>query len=57
MNLPDENQWLKHGAVAFVPDTNAENQRSEKSYINMSIMICTHNIWVIKLISWAVHMA
>jgi len=46
MNLPDDdNQWLKHGAVAVRSDAFGDNQGSKKDYVMLRFMVCTHQIF------------
>ena len=43
MNLPDDDdQWLKHGAVAIRSDAFGDNQWSKKRLCYVELVVCTH---------------
>jgi len=45
MNLPDDNQWLKHGAVAIRRDAFSDIQGNKQVWVMMSFMVYTHQIF------------
>jgi hypothetical protein len=50
MNLPEDSQCFKHGAVALTSDGISGNQGSEKDFIHNDELcgMYSPNIWVIK---------